>query len=240
MNAEVQIFIDEALGVVLVPNNAIVHVSDVGPAALALGLDVDDLDLSAFMRAGGGTGGQGGGARGGAQSADEGQADAGNDEGAPAQQAPPAPPVGARAGAPQGAADTRARIQALRAQVEAGEITQDSMRAVMQSLAGTAGLAGGRLGGAEGTTTPETRPAAVFVMGADGRPEPRLVQLGLGDWDQTQVVSGVEPGEILVVVGAAQLQAQQEEFLERMRGRTGGNPFGGGGPGGGFRGRGGE
>ena len=76
-------------------------------------------------------------------------------------------------------------------------------------------------------------------MGTSGQPEPRLVQMGLGDWDNTEIVSGVEEGEQLVIVTAAQLQAQQEAFLEQVRGRMGGqNPFGGGvpGPGGGFRG----
>jgi HlyD family secretion protein len=86
----------------------------------------------------------------------------------------------------------------------------------------------------------------VFVLGADGTPQPRLVQMGLGDWDNTQIVSGVEEGEELVIVTAAQLQAQQDAFLEQVRGRMGGqNPFGGGvvvpgrGGGGGFRGGGG-
>lgn len=75
----------------------------------------------------------------------------------------------------------------------------------------------------------ETRAAAVFVLSADSIPEPRLVQIGLGDWDNTQVVSGLDEGETLVIVGAAQLQAQQQEFLNRMRSRGGGSPFGGGG-----------
>jgi len=66
-------------------------------------------------------------------------------------------------------------------------------------------------------------------MGADSLPQPRLVFVGLGDWDNTQVVSGLEEGETLVIVGAAQLQAQQQEFLNRMRERMGGgSPFGGG------------
>jgi HlyD family secretion protein len=86
----------------------------------------------------------------------------------------------------------------------------------------------------------------VFVLGEDGNPEPRLVQMGLGDWDNTEIVSGVEEGAELVIVTAAQLQAQQEAFLEQVRGRMGGqNPFGGNvavpgrGGGGGFRGGGG-
>jgi HlyD family secretion protein len=236
MNAEVEVFIDEAFDVVLVPNNAIVQTSDVGPAAMALGLDVNELNLTEFIRAE-----RGGSARGGRGGASEGE---------PAQGAEGAGRrgTGRRAGANAGdpgstqsvpSEEAEARIQALRAQVEAGEISQDSMRAVMRSLVGQAGFGRGAFGRSEGNGTPtrETRPAAVFVMGADSVPEPRLVQLGLGDWDNTRVVSGVEPGETLVIVGAAQLQAQQQEFLDRMRGRMGGSPFGGGAPGRGGRGR---
>ena len=65
MNAEVEVSIDEAIDVVLVPNNAIVQTSDVGPAAMALGLDIEEMDLSAFVRSGrGGFGGRPGGAGG--------------------------------------------------------------------------------------------------------------------------------------------------------------------------------
>ena len=67
-------------------------------------------------------------------------------------------------------------------------------------------------------------------------PEPRLVNLGLNDWDHKKVVPGVKEGDVLVVVGAAQLMAQQQEFQARMMSRMGGNLFGGGmGGGRGFR-----
>ena len=109
------------------------------------------------------------------------------------------------------------------------------MRARMQSaMAGFAGFGG------EGGPPRESRAAVVFVMGADSVPTPRQVEIGLNDWDRTQIVSGVEEGEVLVVVGAAQLMAQQQAFLDQMRERMGGgNPFGGSTPGGmgGGRGR---
>ncbi|MEX2465388.1 MAG: efflux RND transporter periplasmic adaptor subunit [Gemmatimonadota bacterium] len=192
MNAEVAILIDDAIDVLLVPNNAIVQPADVGPAALALGLDIETLDLSVFMRAG-----RGGLAAG-------------------------------RGGAAGAAPDPGARMQELRAQVERGEISQDSMRAVLQGMRARSGFPGGR----------DARSAAVFVMGPNNVPEPRLVQVGLNDWDYTEVVSGLEGGETLAVVGPAQLQARQQEFLNAMRARAGTNPFGGGGaPGGGRGGR---
>jgi HlyD family secretion protein len=113
-------------------------------------------------------------------------------------------------------------MQALRAQLEAGEITRDEIRTRIQSAMAARGTGG------EGGPPREARPAVVFVMGADSVPVPRQVQIGLNDWDRTQIVSGIDEGEILVVVGAAQLMAQQQAFLDQMRERMGGgNPFGG-------------
>ena len=77
----------------------------------------------------------------------------------------------------------------------------------------------------------------MFVMAEDGTIEPRAIMIGLNDWDFTEVVSGLEEGEQITIVGAAQLRASQDALLERIRGNTG-NPFGGGGGpgrGGGFR-----
>lgn len=236
MNAEVEIEIDEALDVVVVQNNAIVQVTDVGPAAMALGLDVESMDLSQFMAAGrGGRGGRGqgagagGGQRGAAAGAGGGAAAGSDAAGSDSQGAGQAGAEGAAGG------DAVARMQALRAQLDAGEITQDSMRSAMRALreaGGAGGFAGARGGAAavDGAAPPrESRPAVVFVLGTDSIPQPRLVQIGLGDWDNTEIVSGLEAGETLVIVGAAQLQAQQDAFLQRMRERSGGgSPFGGG------------
>jgi HlyD family secretion protein len=240
MNAEVEIFIDEARDVLLVPNNAIVRAEDVGPAAMALGLDVGSLDLTAFASADGGSrtftaragGGEGGAARaqGGGQRNGGGGTGTGGGSGGRGGRS-----GGGARGAVQLTPEMQARMQELRAQVESGAISQDSMRALLPGMRGQgaapgAGTATAAASGAapDAATMRQTRPAAVFVVGEDGTPEPRLVQMGLGDWDNTEIVSGVEEGEQLVIVTAAQLQAQQEAFLEQMRGRMGGsNPFGG-------------
>ncbi len=205
MNAEVEILIDQATDVMLVPNTAIVNMQDVGPAAMALGLDPDKIDMTQFQR-------RRPGARAGGDSA--------------------------AAGAP----GANPRLDSLRAKVQSGEISQDSLRAVMSSLRGQrgqgapgqrgagAGGFGARNGGAMASgavPTMEPRPAAVFVVNAQGVPEPRMVTIGLNDWDNTQVVAGLNGDERLAVIGAAQLQAQQQEFLSRMRERSGGSPFGG-------------
>jgi HlyD family secretion protein len=203
MNAEVEILIDEAMDVLLVPNTAIVRVQDVGPAAMALGLDIESMDLTQFTRTGG--------ARNGGQARSAGTEAQGS------------------SGAPSGA---RARLDSLRAKVARGEISQDSMRTLAQGMRAQGGF------DRQAPTAPdvvaperEVRQAVVFVMGPDSIPEPRMIQVGLNDWDNTQVVSGLTGDETIIVVGAAQLQAQQQAFLERMRSRMGSSPFGGGGPG---------
>ena len=77
-----------------------------------------------------------------------------------------------------------------------------------------------------------TQQAVVFVVAEEGAVEPRMVMIGLTDWDHTQVVSGLDEGDYVAIIGGARLQAERDEMLERMRGRMGGNPFGGGMPGG--------
>ncbi|MFY2557142.1 efflux RND transporter periplasmic adaptor subunit [Corallococcus terminator] len=93
-------------------------------------------------------------------------------------------------------------------------------------------------GGREGTqATGDTRPGLVFVQGPKG-PEPRKVMLGLSDWESSEVVSGLEAGEQVLLVSVAQLQQQQQQRNERMKAATGGMmPGMGGGAGGGRGGR---
>ena len=223
MNAEVEILIDQAVDVPLVPNGALVSPQDIGPAALALGLDVESLDMSQFMGRGGRPGASAGvsGPPGGASA---GAAPAGaRSEGAAAEGAGPG--QGASGEEADAAAGSPAEVLAdLRSKVQSGEITQDSMRAAVQALRAAAGGAG--TGGSGATVS---RRSVVFVVNAMGQPEPKVIQVGLSDWDNTQVISGLEGDEELAVVGAAQLQAQQAQWLERIRSRSGGSPFGGGG-----------
>jgi len=75
----------------------------------------------------------------------------------------------------------------------------------------------------------------LFVLTQAGVLEPRPIVIGLNDWDYTEIVRGVEEGEQIALIGAAQLQARQQEFLEQMRNRRGLFPGQGG-----FIGRGGD
>lgn len=73
----------------------------------------------------------------------------------------------------------------------------------------------------------DARPGVVFVKGAKG-PEPKAVLFGLSDWDNTEVVKGLEPGTEVYLISVARLQQQQDQFSSRMRERAGGGMFGGG------------
>lgn len=229
MNAEVEVHVAEQSNVMLAQNGAIVQMEDASPAAEVLGLDptaynfrTRDIGPVAMVNAPAATN--------------------------------PAAGEEASSGEPseEGEAETPSLAE-LREMVQSGEITQDSMRTLVQSL----GLAGGRQGGGgfqgagrqgggfqgggrggfgggqQGNVRPAEQRAMVFVVNPDGSIEPRIVRIGLNDYDNTAILEGVAAGEQLALIGPAQLQAQRQAQLDRFRSRAGGGII----PGGGGRGR---
>ena len=71
----------------------------------------------------------------------------------------------------------------------------------------------------------------VFVKTAHGL-EPRVVRLGLSDFDYSEVLNGVNEGEQVALLGVAEAQAQRKQDQSRIRQRVGsgvpGVPSGGG------------
>jgi HlyD family secretion protein len=103
---------------------------------------------------------------------------------------------------------------------------------------GAQGGAGGGAGAGGGSGM-----QVVFVK-KDEKYTPRLVRVGISDFDYTEILSGVTPGEQVALLGAALLQAQREQQQARMRAGTGGGlqqqttpAAGAGGAGGGGGGR---
>ncbi len=188
MNAEVEILIDQADDVVLVPNNTVVQMQDAAAAASALGLDPEAIDMASLRPR----------------------------------------PAGSSDGEASEGGEGAMNMDSLRARMQRGEISRDSLRALAGAFRGAAGARGGfGRGGQQAVTNPrDPRPAVVFVMNELGEPEPRGITIALNDWDNTQVVSGLEEGTEIAEIGAAQLQAAQAAQLERMRSRFGGSgPF---------------
>ena len=210
MNTEVEIQTGEANGILLIPNNAVVMPQDAEPAAMALGLDPEVVDMESMMS---GMGSMFASSGRGAASGDQRQ------RGSEAQGE-------ARGGRP------------------GGDASPDLSRGRQFGQSGQRGGRGGRGGGGFGAGQDQrdssgevrTQRAVVFVVAEDGAIEPRMVMIGLTDWDHTQVVSGLDEGDYVAIIGGARLQAERDEMLERMRGRMGGNPFSGGMPGMGGRG----
>lgn len=108
------------------------------------------------------------------------------------------------------------------------------------------GFVPGRTGG---TSTPvqagefsprRVRSSLVFVA-ENGTFTPRIVRLGVGNFDYTEVVSGLKEGESVALLAAAAMQARREEQNNRIRNMGGmpgisqPRPGGGGGPPGGGR-----
>jgi len=74
-----------------------------------------------------------------------------------------------------------------------------------------------------GTTGPRVRQGLVFV--AKGKTfEPRMVMLGSGNFDYTEVVSGLEEGEQVALLSALALQANRQAQNDRMKAGMGGVP----------------
>ena len=115
-----------------------------------------------------------------------------------------------------------------------------------QVASGRGGQGGTRApGGGQSPLTPSTelaaravRPRSGLVFVSDSSKThfaPRIVQLGQGNLDFTEAVSGLKEGERVVMLGALALQAQRQQQQDRMRQNAsplGGQQGPGGGPGG--------
>jgi HlyD family secretion protein len=85
------------------------------------------------------------------------------------------------------------------------------------------------------------RPALVYVASGTSF-VPRVVRVGMSDLDYTEIVSGLQEGENVLLMTALVMQASRDSAMQRMRARSGGMPGapGGGPPGGGPGGGGGR
>jgi HlyD family secretion protein len=125
----------------------------------------------------------------------------------------------------------------------AGGARAGGARAGGAQAPGAAGGLGDQAGRAvEGPKGPgmrsRSRTGLVFVQKADSTWEPRMVRLGVANYDYTEVLDGLKEGEHVALLSAAAMQAQRQAATDRARQMMSGNsPLGGGaaGPGGGGR-----
>ncbi len=83
---------------------------------------------------------------------------------------------------------------------------------------------GQRQGGgkADSSGGAKVRPGLVFVQDAKGRYAPRFVRLGVRNYDYSEVLSGLQEGEKVAMLAAAQLQAARQKSNEQFKSMTGG------------------
>jgi len=237
MNGEVSLIVDHRSNVVAVPVDAVRSLKEALVIAPAFGLVPDSLRVQ-LMRSvpGGGRGRAAGdstmaaarrGAAGDSAEAGRGHWRAGADSSAAGGRHH----WGGRGGGYAGGGSGRGGF---------GGGGQDR---VGSSGGGFGGGGGGLAGGGAGAGARANRAQVVFVKTATGI-EPRLVRLGLSDFDYSEVLSGVSEGEQVVLLGITQAQAsrsqQQSQFRQRVGTMPGGIGAGGGGGGGGGGRRGGS
>jgi HlyD family secretion protein len=203
MSAEVTMIIAERPQVLTLPNNAIVTVAEVAAAASVLGVPEAraQIDQAAFQ-----------------ELTRELVASRGGE--APARDTAAATDEGLQGLTPQ----------EIRARVQSGDISPEQLREMRQGaggrVAGGAGAQGFRQARAQ-TSSENGRPGVVFVRNANGQLSARAVLIGVNDWNNSEVLIGLEEGELVALVGGASLQAQQRERQQQMQNRMGGGlPFG--------------
>lgn len=212
MSANVTVTLAERPNALTLPNNAIVSFDEMAAAASVLGVPDNrlEMDPSAFQelrrQLAGGPGAQ-------VAQADEGAG---------------APQNGDAAGRAGGRG---ADFQALRQQMESGDLSPEEIQARIQAArGGGGGNFGGRNGGNGGFARNGGRSGGsgsaldgtngvVFVMAEDGTLSPRAVLVGVTDWSNSEILAGLEEGEQVALIAVAGLQ---EETGGGFRGGRGG------------------
>jgi HlyD family secretion protein len=217
MNGQVSMLVTQKTGVVAIPTDAARTMRELPAVTQALGLNLDSVRAqmqTQFASAGGGGGGGGGGGRrsGAGVGIATGDVATGqpvsvpNDSGRARRAAGTDGTSGTAGGAGAGQAGGRTGRQ----NGGAGRTGGTGVAAVPNG-AGGPGTGGGR--GGSGMSV-------VFVK--DGSKfSPRVVRLGATDFDYTEVLSGLKAGEQVALLGAATLQAQRQQTVDRIRSATG-------------------
>ena len=251
MNGEVSVLVERRENVVSVPNDAVRPPRDITTAAAALGLDPDSVRRQVQAQFTGGPGGNGG-PNGGDRVETTSRGDVVLDERqAPESQGQfrqMPEPTAAQCTEVQAALDKKPQLRARLDSLRMARLTsavadpapiREQMRAVyaelgvdgrvamacMRARRGTSDSSGAQRptmsGEAPRSPNGGGRRGLVFV--AKGSTfEPRIVTLGIANYDYTEVRSGLTEGEQVAIITAAALQQRRQQQLERFRGMTGG------------------
>lgn len=221
MNTDVSILVEQQDNVLAVPNDAVRSPRDAATAATALGLDPQKVQASLTSQRGGGSAG-GADSNAPAVSVTQPQCDS-------VESALAAHP-GSRAALVKYRQQMRADSTSAKKMRASMKATTDSlhldpsvMRACMQMRRASAGGTALAMGSGDETPAPgNTKPHAGLVfIAANGTFEPRLTMLGVGNYDVTQVLSGLNEGDNVALINAAMLQQARTKMQQRIQSRMG-------------------
>jgi HlyD family secretion protein len=205
MNTEVEIHVGRRDSVLAIPNAALRTQRDVGSAAQVLGLSM--ADVQAQLAKGSASGGeqpqttasQGGGGT--------------SPKGANTLTLPDGRSVVLPAGV------TEEQVKAILQKRMSGQEPTAEERALLRRV--FAGMGGSQSGGSR--NQPDTRFGGRYIVFArrGGTIVPLNIKTGLTDLDYTEVVSGLNPEDSVLVLPSASLVQSQQEFKERVTRVTG-------------------
>ncbi len=220
MNTEVEVHIGEAQSVLAVPNGALRTNKDVASAAQVLGLSPDQVQQ---------------------QLAQQDQPVPNGDSTRRVGLAATVQPDSGSANAPKGTTMTtpdgrviplppgvtEQQVRAIFAKFRNGEQPTPAERAIMQQLRQAGGGGGGRRGGGGGGSQVG---GSNYLFGGDyivftirnGTITPRKVRTGITDLDYSEIKSGLQAGDSVLVLPSASLIQSQQEFKNRFNRMTGG------------------
>jgi HlyD family secretion protein len=205
MNSDVSVLVERQENVLAVPNDAVRSPRDAMAAATALGLDPATVRSAMSSQMGGGRGGR---SRGRGRGADAARTSASTGDVAAGMQI-------AQSGAQNGQAGRRSGMRRGQRYGAAGQDSTGMQR-------GRRGADAGMTSGAEGSMPSGTRPHAGLVfLAQNGTFVPKVIMLGAGNYDVTQVISGLKEGDQVALITAAMLQQARDQQLQRIRSRTG-------------------
>jgi HlyD family secretion protein len=93
------------------------------------------------------------------------------------------------------------------------------------AAAGSSRSAGTAAGAASAAGRGSSRIQVAVVKTAGGL-EPRTVRVGISDYEYTEVLSGLEEGDVVLMLGLVELQRQRDQMVSRVRERVGGGVTG--------------
>jgi HlyD family secretion protein len=247
MNGEVSIETERRNDVLAVSNDAVRSPNEIASVATLLGLNADSVRAQLASQRSGGQGGNGAGGANGAAAQNGASGGAQNASQRGGFNLPPVTDDQCKKITADLAKhpEVEKKIQDLRTKMMNGELDRQAMQAESQKIYAAAGIdgqiaracnfkqrqqggmgaAGASQGGANGQAAAggaraQGRRGMVFVV-KNGKYTPKVVRLGVSNYDVSEVLSGLSEGDSVAILNVAAMQAKQQADLDQIRNRSG-------------------